>query len=418
MSDENDPWKSGYKNRQWQYGMDSSQFNAGREQREREEAERQRQWREADAARNAPSAGSTAPAWGGQPGWSPGTSASGGEGGGLGLLILLGAGGAIWLVWTLLNVLLGVTLGIAVVTGVTGTALWAGVTLAGGRIGWWEAVKRGAVAVLIMLTAAAAPALLAALSLGNGGPEILPGFRALLTDTAWYNNRAWIAAWPGLGLIAAIGIAAGTWRLHKAMPMTPKLPRPARWAGLAALLLVAPAIGIGLAIRLWAMASPVPVGPLLGNVPLLVSLAAAIGAGTAVAALAGGGMNALLRRRGWRVSTRGYATGQAAKGFLAYAGALLLLFVMYRGGDAMIIGLGQLVSPWPGTQGNVLAALPGFALLQLAPFGLFAAIVRETQHESKAIDRLRLLAIAQGLVLAIALLAILLFWTVAFALAR
>lgn len=420
MSDEHDPWKAGHQNRQWQYGMDSAQFNAGREQREREEeAQRQRQWRE-NAERNASGNSSgSAPAWGGQSSWSPGTSSGGGEGGGLGLVILLGAGGALWLAWTFLYVLLGVTLGAAVVTGVTGTALWGAVMLAGGRIGWWEAVKQGGIAMLIAAAVIIVIVLLTALSVGNGGPELVPGLGLVLTapsaETLALVGRT---AALGLALLAAVGIAAGTWRLHKALPVTPKLQRPARWAGLAALLLVVPAAGIWLAIRLWAMASPVPVGPLLGNANLLVPLAVAIGAGTLLAALAGGTANAILRKRDWRVSTRGYAAGQAAKGFLAYAAALLLLGILYRAADPLLIGMGQLVSPWAGAQGNVLAGLPGFLLLQLAPFGLFAAIVRETQHERKAIDTLRLLALAQGLLLAIALLSILLFWAVAFALAR
>ncbi len=424
MNDENDPWKAGHQNRQWQYGMDSSQFNAGREQREREEAERQRQWRE-NAERNAAgnNSTSTAPSWGGQSGWSPGTSTGGGEGGGLALLILLGGAGAVWLVWTFMYVLLGVTLGIAVVTGVTGTALWGAVTLAGGRIGWWEAVKQGAIAMLIVAAVIVAFVLLSGLSVSNGGPELVPGLGPVLTaPSAETLSLVGRTATFGLVLLAAAGIAVGTWRLHKALPVTPKLKRPARWAVLAVLLLIVPAAGIWLAVKLWAMASPLPVGPLLGNVQLLVSLAAAIGAGTLLAALVGGGANAILRKRGWRVSTRGYAAGQAAKGFLAYALSLLLLGIMYRAGDGLLIGMGQMISPWPNaagvTQSNVLSGLPGFLLLQLAPFGLFVAIVRETQHEPGVVDRLRLLAIAQALVLAIALIAILIFWATAFALAR
>lgn len=423
MSDDNDPWKAGHQNRQWQYGMDTSEFNAGREQREREEAERQRQWREADAARNAPGNSGSSPSWGSQSNWRPATGGGGGGGeaaGGIGILALIGGG--LWLLWTLFYVFLGAAFAVAVM----GTILWAAMPLAGGRTDWTDAVKTVALAVGIGVLAAGAVGLGAYLIASNGGPNLVPGLNILMSDSGVASA---ISSWRtllvsfALPVVAAIG--AGTWWLTRSLPATPRLPRVARWAGLAAFLVVAPAVGIWLAVQLAGMSRPLLVWPHL-TLGLLVPMAAAIAAGAGLAAAIGAGANALLRRRGWKVSARGYAAGKAAKGFVAYCAALLLLFVLFRAGDNFVMALGRAVVPFGSagagagaapTGGLTLAGVGGFALLQAAPFLLFAAITRDTQHEPKLARRMTLAAVAQGAVLVVAIIATLIFWAAAFAMA-
>ncbi|WP_260583421.1 hypothetical protein [Sphingopyxis sp. PET50] len=336
----------------------------------------------------------------------------GGDAGGLGILVLIGAAG--WLIWTLFYVLLG----IAVVVAVTGTALWAWMPRAGGRPDWRDATIQAGIAMLIGPAAAAAFGLLAYASAANGGPELIPGMGMVAAGYVGPSDMARHMGPSALVLPFVLALAAATWWLNRALPSTPDIARGARWAALALTLIAAPVFGTLLALWLGSMMNPAPVLSIFHepyHVP--IAMAGAVAAGTGLAAAAGGGLAAMLRGRGWRVATTGYAARRSALGFLVYAALLMFLFILFRGADNLLGGIGRLTSPWDtGDAGFTLAGMLGFLLLQAAPFGVFVAIAREVQHERDTAKRLMLLLGAQAAVLAVAVGAIILFWKLLFTL--
>lgn len=379
-------------------------------QRREEEEQRRRQQQSANAWSQWPAPSSNTGTYAG----------SGGGGAALGILLLIAGG-----IWVLPFILMIATaLGSAAAP--AAIVLWLVAPLAGARLGWWRTLGQTLVACLLGTLGAAAFLAGVYFLSRSGESSVLDGLNyyllTALTPVAEmdpYFKSLPAPSFAALALPALFWLLPATWWMNRSLPAT-SLPRTLRWAGLAAILGGAPIFGFWAAPVLWAAADPLNLDPLFGPVSpvtfeqVLKAVGAGIALGTVLVAAAAGIASALLRRQGSRMMSPGAAAVRAGFGFVAYALLLIVLLIVYRAGDDLMIGLAEALAPAGKSASTTTWGLPGFALLQLAPFALQLTVAQGALPEGTTLRRLAFIAGAQAVVLAAAVAASAAAWFVLF----
>lgn len=133
------------------------------------------------------------------------------EGGGQGVILLLGLIAAGAGIWTMRYVVIAALLSIAV----SALALKGAAALTGARIGWVEALTKTLCASGIALLVAGLIFGLATAGLALGGPEIIPGYLNMATDEWWAPDAVAGNMLTTLGIPLLLSLGAATWWLDR-----------------------------------------------------------------------------------------------------------------------------------------------------------------------------------------------------------